>query len=73
MFHVKLFFNFPEAVGSEGIKQNGKKLAVSPGWSQDSTDRSAPRYGFSLTSPESGVQCSLACSALLPFDKGSQC
>ncbi|XP_031450763.1 type II inositol 1,4,5-trisphosphate 5-phosphatase isoform X1 [Phasianus colchicus] len=32
-----------EAVGSEGIKQNGKKLAVSPGWSQDSTDRSAPR------------------------------
>uniref|UniRef100_A0A8C9EUL2 phosphoinositide 5-phosphatase n=1 Tax=Pavo cristatus TaxID=9049 RepID=A0A8C9EUL2_PAVCR len=32
-----------EAVGSEGIKQNGKKLAASPGWSQDSTDRSAPR------------------------------
>ncbi|XP_074903298.1 type II inositol 1,4,5-trisphosphate 5-phosphatase isoform X3 [Buteo buteo] len=32
-----------EAVGSEGIKQNGKKLAVSQNWSYDSTDKSAPR------------------------------
>ncbi|XP_010574248.1 PREDICTED: type II inositol 1,4,5-trisphosphate 5-phosphatase isoform X3 [Haliaeetus leucocephalus] len=32
-----------EAVGSEGIKQNGKKLAVSQNRSYDSTDKSAPR------------------------------
>ncbi|KAM9606680.1 type II inositol 1,4,5-trisphosphate 5-phosphatase isoform 2-T2 [Morphnus guianensis] len=31
------------AVGSEGIKQNGKKLAVSQNRSHDSTDKSAPR------------------------------
>uniref|UniRef100_A0A8B9MP58 phosphoinositide 5-phosphatase n=1 Tax=Accipiter nisus TaxID=211598 RepID=A0A8B9MP58_9AVES len=33
----------PEAVGSESIKQNGKKLAVSQNRSHDSTDKSAPR------------------------------
>ncbi|KAI1231260.1 hypothetical protein IHE44_0008200, partial [Lamprotornis superbus] len=33
----------PEAVGSEGIKQNGKKAAVSQSSSHDSTDRGAPR------------------------------
>lgn len=50
MFHVKLDFFFPEVVGSEGIKQNGKKLAVNQNWSHDSTDKGAPRYGFPLTS-----------------------
>ncbi|XP_015504955.1 type II inositol 1,4,5-trisphosphate 5-phosphatase isoform X1 [Parus major] len=33
----------PEAVGSEGVKQNGKKAAVSQSCSHDSTDRSTPR------------------------------
>lgn len=33
----------PEVVGSEGIKQNGKKLAVNQNWSHDSTDKGAPR------------------------------
>ncbi|XP_068850528.1 type II inositol 1,4,5-trisphosphate 5-phosphatase isoform X2 [Aphelocoma coerulescens] len=33
----------PEAVGSEGVKQNGRKAAVSQSCSQDSSDRSAPR------------------------------
>ncbi|KAM7029377.1 type II inositol 1,4,5-trisphosphate 5-phosphatase isoform 1-T1 [Acridotheres tristis] len=33
----------PEAVGSEGIKQNGKKAAVSQSSSHNSTDRGAPR------------------------------
>ncbi|XP_016159270.1 PREDICTED: type II inositol 1,4,5-trisphosphate 5-phosphatase isoform X1 [Ficedula albicollis] len=33
----------PEAVGSEGIKQNGKKAAVSQSSSHDSTDRGAQR------------------------------
>ncbi|KAM6235298.1 type II inositol 1,4,5-trisphosphate 5-phosphatase isoform 1-T1 [Spheniscus humboldti] len=33
----------PEVVGSEGVKQNGKKLAVSQNRSHDSTDKSAPR------------------------------
>ncbi|XP_042649659.1 type II inositol 1,4,5-trisphosphate 5-phosphatase isoform X2 [Tyto alba] len=32
-----------EVVGSEGIKQNGKKLAVSQNQSHNSTDKSAPR------------------------------
>ncbi|XP_053854822.1 type II inositol 1,4,5-trisphosphate 5-phosphatase isoform X3 [Vidua macroura] len=32
-----------EAVGSEGVKQNGKKAAVSQSSSHDSTDRSTPR------------------------------
>lgn len=35
-------------VGSEGVKQNGKKLAVSQSRSHDSTDKGAPRYGVSL-------------------------
>lgn len=50
MFNVKLRFFFPEAVGSEGIKQNGKKLAVSQNRNHDGTDKSAPRYGISLAS-----------------------
>ncbi|XP_076213369.1 type II inositol 1,4,5-trisphosphate 5-phosphatase isoform X2 [Aptenodytes patagonicus] len=33
----------PEMVGSEGVKQNGKKLAVSQNRGHDSTDKSAPR------------------------------
>ncbi|XP_032058302.1 type II inositol 1,4,5-trisphosphate 5-phosphatase isoform X2 [Aythya fuligula] len=33
----------PEVVGSEGIKQNGKKVAVNQNWSHDSTDKGAPR------------------------------
>ncbi|XP_039585168.1 type II inositol 1,4,5-trisphosphate 5-phosphatase isoform X3 [Passer montanus] len=32
-----------EAVGSEGVKQNGKKAAVSQSCSHDSTDKSTPR------------------------------
>ncbi|XP_039942224.1 type II inositol 1,4,5-trisphosphate 5-phosphatase isoform X1 [Hirundo rustica] len=32
-----------EAVGSEGVKQNGKKAAVSQSCSRDSSDRNAPR------------------------------
>ncbi|KAL9824818.1 type II inositol 1,4,5-trisphosphate 5-phosphatase isoform 1-T1 [Geothlypis trichas] len=32
-----------EVVGSEGVKQNGKKAAVSQSCSHDSTDRSSPR------------------------------
>ncbi|XP_058712562.1 type II inositol 1,4,5-trisphosphate 5-phosphatase isoform X2 [Poecile atricapillus] len=32
-----------EAVGSEGVEQNGKKAAVSQSCSHDSTDRSTPR------------------------------
>ncbi|XP_009469268.1 PREDICTED: type II inositol 1,4,5-trisphosphate 5-phosphatase [Nipponia nippon] len=34
---------FAQVVGSEGVKQNGKKLAVSQNRSHDSTDKSAPR------------------------------
>uniref|UniRef100_A0A8B9PPY5 phosphoinositide 5-phosphatase n=1 Tax=Apteryx owenii TaxID=8824 RepID=A0A8B9PPY5_APTOW len=37
------FYFLPEAVGSEGIKQNGKKLAVGQNWSHDSTDKTPPR------------------------------
>ncbi|XP_055561394.1 type II inositol 1,4,5-trisphosphate 5-phosphatase isoform X3 [Falco cherrug] len=33
----------PEVLGSEGVKQNGKKVAVSQNRSHDSTDKSAPR------------------------------
>ncbi|XP_054658111.1 type II inositol 1,4,5-trisphosphate 5-phosphatase isoform X2 [Grus americana] len=33
----------PEVVGSDGVKQNGKKLAVSQNQSNDSTNKSAPR------------------------------
>ncbi|KAM6295955.1 type II inositol 1,4,5-trisphosphate 5-phosphatase [Aegotheles albertisi] len=33
----------PEVVGSEGVKQNGKKLAAAQNRSHDSTDKSAPR------------------------------
>ncbi|XP_063274825.1 type II inositol 1,4,5-trisphosphate 5-phosphatase isoform X1 [Prinia subflava] len=33
----------PEVVGSEGVKQNGKKAAVSQSCSQDSSDRNNPR------------------------------
>ncbi|XP_025899111.1 type II inositol 1,4,5-trisphosphate 5-phosphatase isoform X2 [Nothoprocta perdicaria] len=32
----------PEAVGSEGIKQNGKKVAVSQNWSPEGTDGPPP-------------------------------
>ncbi|XP_035201655.1 type II inositol 1,4,5-trisphosphate 5-phosphatase isoform X1 [Oxyura jamaicensis] len=46
--HTRMFLQeisrcSPEVVGSEGIKQNGKKLAVNQNWSHDSTDKGAPR------------------------------
>lgn len=51
-------------VGSEEIKQNGKKLAVSQNRSHDSTDKSAPRYGISVTSCVGLVKQELCTSAL---------
>ncbi|XP_054079798.1 type II inositol 1,4,5-trisphosphate 5-phosphatase isoform X2 [Rissa tridactyla] len=46
--HTRMFLQevgrcCPEVAGSEGIKQNGKKLTVSQNRSHDSTDKSAPR------------------------------
>lgn len=50
--------------GSEGVKQNGRKLTVSQNRSHDSTDKSAPRYGVSLASCVALVKRELCTSAL---------